>query len=155
MHKESQNVDKRCTLSSLVSSDIHLYAMNDKSKATLVCGTDSCIKSHCLWGYISHSSCALMWYGAPETNSIWHKELFHTLMWFSLYRVLLYPGMLCWTTFRQPYCTQHRHHFTLTTVTTIIFILISVNVLKCLYNMHLYHNLWITNVLCQHRHHFT
>ena len=30
--KESQNVDKRCTFSSLVSSYIHLYAMNDKSK---------------------------------------------------------------------------------------------------------------------------
>ena len=38
MPKESKNVDKRCTLSSLVSSFDHLNAMNDKSKTTLVCG---------------------------------------------------------------------------------------------------------------------
>ena len=35
MPKESQNVDKRCTFSSLVIIYNHLYAMNDKRKATL------------------------------------------------------------------------------------------------------------------------
>ena len=53
MPKESQNVDKRCTFSSLVSSYNHLYAKNDKSKTTLVCGTPTCIRSRCLWGLIS------------------------------------------------------------------------------------------------------
>ena len=43
MPKESQNGDKSCTVSSLVSRYNHLYAMNDKSKTTLVCGTASCI----------------------------------------------------------------------------------------------------------------
>ena len=38
MPKESQNVDKRCTLSSLVSNYNHLYAMDDKSKTTHSCG---------------------------------------------------------------------------------------------------------------------
>ena len=39
-YKESTNVDKRCTFSSLVtcSSCDHLYAMNDNSKTTLICG---------------------------------------------------------------------------------------------------------------------
>ena len=37
MSKKSKNVDKRCTLPSVVSSYDHLYAMNDKSKTTLVC----------------------------------------------------------------------------------------------------------------------
>ena len=60
MPKESQNVNKRCTFSSLVSNYNHLYAMNDKSKTTLVCATANCIRSHCLWGLISHSSCALI-----------------------------------------------------------------------------------------------
>ena len=69
MPKELQNVDKRCTFSSLVSSYNHLYAMNDKSKTTLVCGTANCIASR-LWGLLSHSSCALMSYKAPQTNSI-------------------------------------------------------------------------------------
>ena len=32
--KESQNADKMCTFSSLVSSYNHFYAMNDKSKTT-------------------------------------------------------------------------------------------------------------------------
>ena len=59
MPKESQNVDKRCTFSSLVSSYDHLYAMNDKSKTTFICGTANCIRSH-LWGLISHSSCTLV-----------------------------------------------------------------------------------------------
>ena len=38
MPKESQNVDKRCIFSSLVSNYNHLYAMNDKSKTTHSCG---------------------------------------------------------------------------------------------------------------------
>ena len=38
MPKESKNVDKRCTFSSLFSSYVHLYAMNDKSKTTHICG---------------------------------------------------------------------------------------------------------------------
>ena len=39
MLKESTNVDKMCTFSSLFSSYVHLYAMNDKSKVTPVCET--------------------------------------------------------------------------------------------------------------------
>ena len=35
MSKESKNVDKRCTFSSLFNSYNHLYAVNDKSKTTL------------------------------------------------------------------------------------------------------------------------
>ena len=35
MPKESQNVDKRCTFSSLISSYHHLYAMNENSKPHL------------------------------------------------------------------------------------------------------------------------
>ena len=42
--------------------------MNDKSKTTLVCGTANCIRSHCLWGLMSHSSCALVWYEAPQNK---------------------------------------------------------------------------------------
>ena len=45
MPKESNNVDKRYAFSSLVSSYDHLYATNDKSKTTLVCGTINCIRS--------------------------------------------------------------------------------------------------------------
>ena len=48
---ESENVDKRYTFSSLVSIYNHLYAMNDNSKTTLVCGTANCIWSLCLWGH--------------------------------------------------------------------------------------------------------
>ena len=39
MPKESQNVDIWCTFSSLVSSYDRLYAMNNKSEVTLVCGS--------------------------------------------------------------------------------------------------------------------
>ena len=59
MPKESQNVDKTCTFSTLVSNYNHSYAMNDKSKATLLYGTANCVKSRCLWGFKSHSSYAL------------------------------------------------------------------------------------------------
>ena len=45
MPKELKNVEKRCTLSFLLSSYDHLYAMNDKSKTTLVYGTANCIRS--------------------------------------------------------------------------------------------------------------
>ena len=38
MHKDSMNVDKRCTFSSLVNSFDHLYAINDKHKTTHPCG---------------------------------------------------------------------------------------------------------------------
>ena len=34
MRKESQNIDKRCTFSSLIRNYNHLYAMNDKSMRT-------------------------------------------------------------------------------------------------------------------------
>ena len=53
MTKELQNVDKRCTFSSLVSNYNHLYAINDNSKTTLMCGTGNCIRSRCLCGLIS------------------------------------------------------------------------------------------------------
>ena len=46
MPKESKNVDKRCAFSSLVRSYAHVYAMNDKCKVTLMCGTANCIRSH-------------------------------------------------------------------------------------------------------------
>ena len=52
MPKESKNVDKRCTFSSLISSydHLHVHPMNDKSKTTLApmrsdtisCSTHSC-----------------------------------------------------------------------------------------------------------------
>ena len=57
MPKESQNVEERCTFSSLVSSYNDLHAMNDISKTTLVCGTAKCIRPPYLWHLISHSSC--------------------------------------------------------------------------------------------------
>ena len=41
MPKESKNVDKRCTFSSLISTYDHLYVMNDKSQlilSDLICG---------------------------------------------------------------------------------------------------------------------
>ena len=50
MPKESKNVDKRCTFSSLVSCYDHLDAVNDKSKTRLVCVAAKCIRSRCLWG---------------------------------------------------------------------------------------------------------
>ena len=50
MPKESQNVDKMHTFSSLVSNYNHLYAMNDESKTILVCATANCIRSHCFGG---------------------------------------------------------------------------------------------------------
>ena len=57
MPKESKDVDKRCTFSSFVSSYDLLYAMNDKSKTTLICGTAfNSIGYCCLWGLISHES---------------------------------------------------------------------------------------------------
>ena len=77
MPKESQNVEKRCTFSSLVSCYIHLYAMNDKSKTTLVCGIASYIKSH-LWGLTSHSSCALMSYGSTSKLDLIQGAVPHT-----------------------------------------------------------------------------
>ena len=45
MAKESQNVDKRCTFSSLISSYNNLYAMNAKKKTTLKCAPANCIRS--------------------------------------------------------------------------------------------------------------
>ena len=60
MPKQSKNVDKVCTFSSLVSSYDHLYAMNNKSKTTLMCETANYIRSHCLWDLISYLSCTLM-----------------------------------------------------------------------------------------------
>ena len=60
MNKESNNVDKKCEFSFLVRSYDHLCTMNDKSKTTLVCGTDNCITSHCLWDLVSHLSCTPM-----------------------------------------------------------------------------------------------
>ena len=36
----------------------HLYVMNDKSKTTLMAGT--AMRSHCLWGLVSHLSCILV-----------------------------------------------------------------------------------------------
>ena len=60
MLKESKNVDKRCTFLSLSKSYDNLYVMNDKSKTTLVCGIVNYIRSHCLWGLISHLNCALV-----------------------------------------------------------------------------------------------
>ena len=47
--KESQNVDKRCTFSSLVSMQLQpfiLYAMNDKSKTTLIVSDLICWASY-------------------------------------------------------------------------------------------------------------
>ena len=44
--KDSQNVDKSCTFSSLVSSYIRLCAMNDKSKTTLVSDLVVCGSSY-------------------------------------------------------------------------------------------------------------
>ena len=70
-------------VSSLVSCYDHLYAVNDPSKATLVCGAANCIRSCCLWGLILHSGCALVWYVASQTNSICYNYLFHTQLWFS------------------------------------------------------------------------
>ena len=72
MPTESKNVDKGCAFSSLVSSYGHLCVMNDKSKTKLVCerATCNCVRSHCLWGLISHSSCTLVGVLRPHIQPV-------------------------------------------------------------------------------------
>ena len=57
MPKESKNVDERCAFSSLLSSYDHLYAMYDKSKTTLVCGTANYIRTQSDTIHSSTHSC--------------------------------------------------------------------------------------------------
>ena len=67
-HKESKNVDKRRTFSSLVSRYDRICNEWKKWKITLVDGIGDCMTS----------CCTLMWHEAPR-----NKTHFHTLMWFS------------------------------------------------------------------------
>ena len=57
MAKESKNVEKRCTFSSLVSSYDHLYVMNDKSKTMLSCD----MRPHKQTRPDTISCCTVMW----------------------------------------------------------------------------------------------
>ena len=87
-----------CTFTSLVSSYNHLHAMHNTNKTTLVCGTANCIRSHCLLGHISPSSCALIWYKAQQTNSIWYNYLFHSCFF-----------LFYWTTNQYLLCVSLRY----------------------------------------------